>query len=94
MLMAIRPQLKKIAMALLLAWSTGGHLLAQQQPPAPPQPPAHGGVLHVSTEIVLVNVVARDKHGNLIRDLKKEDFMRTAKSRTWPASISRKSTKW
>jgi len=61
-------------MALLLAWSTGGHLLAQQQPPAPPQPPGHGGVLHVSTEIVLVNVVARDKHGNLIRDLKKEDF--------------------
>ena len=38
------------------------------------QPPAHGGVLRVSTEIVLVNVVARDKHGNLIHDLKKEDF--------------------
>ncbi len=61
-------------MALLLAWSTGNHLLAQQQPSAAPQPPAHGGVLRVSTEIVLVNVVARDKHGNLIRDLKKEDF--------------------
>ncbi len=26
------------------------------------------------TEVVLVNVVARDKHGNLISDLKKEDF--------------------
>ncbi len=33
-----------------------------------------GARLKVSTEIVLVNVVARDKHGNLIKDLKKEDF--------------------
>ncbi len=74
MLMAMQPQRKKIAVALLLAWSMAGHLLAQQQPSAPPQPPAHGGVLRVSTEIVLVNVVARDKHGNLIRDLKKEDL--------------------
>jgi VWFA-related protein len=28
----------------------------------------------VSTEVVLVNVVARDKQGNLIKDLKSEDF--------------------
>ena len=28
----------------------------------------------MSTEIVLVNVVARDKQGNLIKDLKSEDF--------------------
>src|SRR5436853_3167593 len=30
--------------------------------------------ISVTTELVLVNVVARDKKGNLIRDLKKEDF--------------------
>ena len=30
--------------------------------------------LHATTELVLVNVVARDKKGNLIRDLKREDF--------------------
>jgi len=30
--------------------------------------------LHVTSELVLVNVVARDKKGNLIRGLKKEDF--------------------
>jgi VWFA-related protein len=30
--------------------------------------------MRVTSELVLVNVVARDKKGNLIRDLKKEDF--------------------
>jgi VWFA-related protein len=30
--------------------------------------------IHATTELVLVNVVARDKKGNLIRDLKREDF--------------------
>jgi VWFA-related protein len=55
--------------ALLLAWSATENLLAQEQTPVPTGP-----VLKVSTEIVLVNVVARDKHGNLINDLKREDF--------------------
>ncbi len=51
---------------------------AQPQPPAPPEtrdqtkPPASS--IRVTTELVLANVVARDKKGNLIRDLKKEDF--------------------
>ena len=54
-----------------------------QQPPAqgqaanqaPPQAPAHTpGVVKVTTEIVLVNVVARDKHGNVIEGLKRDDF--------------------
>jgi len=31
-------------------------------------------VIRATTELVLVNVVARDKKGNLVRDLKKEDF--------------------
>ncbi len=30
--------------------------------------------IQVTSELVLVNVVARDKKGNLVRDLKKEDF--------------------
>ena len=75
-----------MATALLLVWTAAGNLLAQQQsvaplpPPPPPPPAAKQGqppgtpVLKVSTEIVLVNVVARDKHGNVINDLKKEDF--------------------
>src|SRR5258708_18190572 len=49
-----------------------------QQPPArKPQtpPPAHAPQpIRATTELVLVNVVARDKKGNLVRDLKREDF--------------------
>ena len=60
-------------MAALLFQSTIP-LSAQQapQPPAPPQ--ASPSQIRVTTELVLVNVVARDKKGNLVRDLKKEDF--------------------
>src|SRR5271169_4771933 len=68
--MKTKPKLGRVATATLLAWSVVGNLLAQQ-----PQAPVESGArLKVSTEIVLVNVVARDKHGNLIRDLKREDF--------------------
>ena len=59
------------AVAALLVWLVVANLLAQQ-PQKPSQP---GYVVRVSTEVVLVNVVARDKKGNLIRDLKKEDFI-------------------
>jgi VWFA-related protein len=50
---------------------------AQPQPPPPDaqdqtKPPASS--IRVTTELVLANVVVRDKKGNLIRDLKKEDF--------------------
>src|SRR5271154_1620498 len=53
--------------------------LAAQDQSKPPQdqstPVASpGGTIRVSTDLVLVNVVARDKKGNPIRDLKKEDF--------------------
>ena len=47
--------------------------LQQQQPPPPPSMSSRG-VLKVTTEIVLVNVVARDRRGELIKDLKKDDF--------------------
>jgi VWFA-related protein len=74
--MATSAKLGRVATAALLVWALAGNLLAQapqqaQQPQAPARPP---GVMKVTTEIVLVNVVARDKHGNLIKDLKKDDF--------------------
>ena len=40
----------------------------------PSQDTPTGYVFHAQTEIVLVNVTARDKNGNLVRDLKREDF--------------------
>ncbi len=49
---------------------SGAPLVAQN--PAPPA--TSPGVIRVTTELVLVNVVARDKKGNVIKDLKKEDF--------------------
>jgi VWFA-related protein len=75
--------------AVVMAWALAGEVLAQQpqqarqpqagqpqtqQPQQPQKPVAAPGRLKVTTEIVLVNVVARDKHGNLLKDLKKEDF--------------------
>ena len=58
--------------ALLLVWLLAGNLLAQQQQPVRPSEPGYR--VRVTTEMVLVNVIARDKHGNLVRDLKKDDF--------------------
>src|SRR5208283_4176993 len=67
--------------------SPGAPLLAQE----PGQPVVAPGRIRVTTELVLVNVVARDKKGNLIKDLKKRIllFTKTAKSRLSPASILR-----
>src|SRR5215470_11212295 len=45
------------------------NVLAQQA-----QIPQSTPAIHATTELVLVNVVARDKKGNLIRDLKQQDF--------------------
>ena len=46
--------------------------LFAQEPAQPIASP--GGTIRISTELVLVNVVARDKKGNPIRDLEKGDF--------------------
>ena len=40
----------------------------------PSQDASTGYVFRAQTEIVLVNVTAHDKNGNLVRDLKREDF--------------------
>src|SRR5215468_11784597 len=68
--MQMKTKLGRATAATLAAWIAVLNLLAQQ--PQKPSPP--GYVIRVATEVVLVNVVARDKKGNLIRDLKKEDF--------------------
>src|SRR5205814_1357813 len=72
---SIQRNLAALVMAALLL-QVAASLSAQQapQPPALAPAPANQGRIRVTTELVLVNVVARDKKGNLIRDLKKEDF--------------------
>jgi len=53
-------------------------VLLQNGVPAWPQnanpPSQNNSRIRVTTELVLVNVIARDKKGNLIKDLKREDF--------------------
>ena len=56
--------------AAALALQAGAPVFAQQSG----QTGGNEARIQVSTELVLVNVVARDKKGNLIRDLKKGDF--------------------
>ena len=68
--MRAKTKLGRATTAALAVWLAVANLIAQQ-PQKPSQP---GYVVRVSTEIVLVNVIARDKRGNLIRDLKKDDF--------------------
>lgn len=58
---------------------TASPAFAQQaQPQPPPQndrsPQQAVSPIRISTELVLANVVVRDKSGNLVRGLKKEDF--------------------
>src|SRR5271170_3847983 len=73
-----RRKIAAIACASLLL-QFGIPSIAQQAQPQPPtdaqaqtKPPASS--IRVTSELVLANVVVRDKKGNLIRDLKKEDF--------------------
>ena len=73
--MGMRPKVEPHVTALLLVWLLAGNLLAQQQQQQQPVRPSEPGYrVRVTTEMVLVNVIARDKHGNLVRDLKKDDF--------------------
>ena len=77
-MVARRRKIAAIACASLLL-QLGTPSFAQQAQPQPPadaqvqsKPPASS--IRVTSELVLANVVVRDKKGNLIRDLKKEDF--------------------
>jgi len=48
--------------------------LMAQNPAPEAEPPQPGYTFHVSSDLVLVNVVVRDKSGNLVRDLNSADF--------------------
>src|SRR5271157_6266166 len=63
-----RKTLSMLAAVALL--SHGASLIAQD----PARPSTSQGLIRITTELVLVNVVARDKKGNVIKDLKKGDF--------------------
>jgi VWFA-related protein len=65
----LNKSLALIAMALLVVNAVP---LARSQDASPSRPSAYG--VHVTSELVLVNVVVRDRKGNLVRGLKKEDF--------------------
>jgi VWFA-related protein len=70
------------ALALLSQASWPAPLFGQNPPTPPPAPqqapparPRPGGFrFRISTNLVLVNVVVRDKDGNLVRGLTKDDF--------------------
>jgi len=63
-------KLFSIFAAAALLFQATAPLAAQQAE----QPKMNEARIQVTTELVLVNVVARDKKGNLVRDLKKSDF--------------------
>src|SRR6202045_1904516 len=48
--------------------------VSAQNAPQTPQSQQPQYRVRVTSELVLVNVVVRDKKGNLVRDLKKDDF--------------------
>ena len=60
------------ALAIFTASLLALNAVAQDSPQPPPQQPQYR--VRVTSELVLVNVVVRDKKGNLVRDLKKDDF--------------------
>jgi VWFA-related protein len=67
---------KRLRLAALLVVFAGTALTADQNPPAqpPPQPPPQGPTFRVRVDYVEVDVVVTDQRGNLVRDLKKDDF--------------------
>jgi VWFA-related protein len=68
---------KGLRLAALLVFAAGAALTAGQNPPAqpPPPPPAQQGpTFKLRVDYVEVDVVVTDRQGNLVRDLKKDDF--------------------
>src|SRR6478736_6457973 len=58
--------------ALLLAFTVCAPLTAGQNPP--PAPQSQQPTFKLQVDYVEVDVVVTDRQGNLVRDLKKEDF--------------------
>src|SRR5213594_1580577 len=69
---------RRVRLAALLAFLTGTALSGGQNPPnqanQPPPPPPQQPTFKLRVDYVEVDVVVTDKDGNLVRDLKKEDF--------------------
>src|SRR6266446_2119752 len=66
---------KRLRLAALLVFVTGAALVAGQNPPAQPPPQApQAPTFKVRVDYVEVDVVVTDRQGNLVRDLKKDDF--------------------
>jgi VWFA-related protein len=63
-----------IAATLVLLHSSADVVYSHNAPQSPPPSQQPRYRVHVTSELVLVNVVVRDKKGNLVRDLKKDDF--------------------
>src|SRR5580700_2896731 len=77
-MIATRRKIAAIALAGVLLQG-GAPAFAQQSQPQPPadaqtQTQAPKTSIRVTSELVLANVVVRDRKGNLVRDLKKDDF--------------------
>jgi VWFA-related protein len=70
-----RTRVRLLAGALVLlvtALATADATIAQQQPAAQRQRPA--ATFRSSIDLVTINVVVRDKNGNIVRGLKRDDF--------------------
>ena len=67
---------KGLRLTVLFVLLAGAALDAGQNPPAQPPaaPPQQGPTFKVRVDYVEVDVVVTDRQGNLVRDLKKEDF--------------------
>src|SRR6266436_3060386 len=73
MTMSTLMKTRAFLMAAILLLNASLSAFAQNAPQTPQaQQPQYR--VHVTSELVLVNVVVRDKKGNLVRDLKKDDF--------------------
>ncbi len=65
---------KRIHFAALVACVAGTVVSAGQNPPPPPASQPQQPTFRVQVDYVEVDVVVTDRNGNLVRDLKKEDF--------------------
>lgn len=77
---AVHPGLRSFLGLFLTAQLVVGALAQEPASPAPPMPPApqrpqqRGYRLRVDVDLVLLNVVVRDKRGELVRGLTRDDF--------------------
>src|SRR5712692_5749992 len=71
--MSILMKTRAFLMVVILLLNVSLSVFAQNAPQTP-QAQQRQYRVHVTSELVLVNVVVRDKKGNLVRDLKKDDF--------------------